>query len=235
MQHVPGLDVARMIKSTSSGFTFAIANAFNAASLARLVKLSSPEITCLFPIPVRDRIHVSFVSTSSLKSSFVRACLGSAIPTPAIRAPAGTNALVVTANPRSRLCVGALAPVLTRLEELNRSRDVMTLAPTEIAAVGHIADIPRCARYWEQPIARGNTKNETTLRVLVPNARHSVQSVDDPPHVTHTRFQRSPKRVGTTTPAPSVVRCRAGRVDRNQGRVRSEDRYLRRIEFFQAS
>ena len=57
-------------------------------------------MTCLFPIPVRVRIHSSFVSTSDARSSFVSDCLGSSIPTPAIFAPAGVNAEGTTEAPR---------------------------------------------------------------------------------------------------------------------------------------
>jgi hypothetical protein len=92
-----------MITSTSFASTFAIANAFLAAPAARLVRLSSPEMTCLFPIPVRVRIHSSLVSTSAARSSLVRDCEGSSIPTPAIFAPAGVNAAGTTEAPRALL------------------------------------------------------------------------------------------------------------------------------------
>mmetsp|Transcript_8354 Transcript_8354/g.20749 ORF Transcript_8354/g.20749 Transcript_8354/m.20749 type:complete len:305 (-) Transcript_8354:246-1160(-) len=96
-----GEEVASSIRSKSSALMPAISNAFFDASAAKLVRLSSPLMTCRLPMPVRERIHSSFVSTSLLRSSLVRYCVGTAIPTPAILAPAGVNAAAtMTASPR---------------------------------------------------------------------------------------------------------------------------------------
>ena len=83
--------VATMIKSISSGFTLAIFKAPREASAAKDVNVSSPEITCLFPIPVLVRIHSSLVSTSLARSSLVMNFFGNAFPTPEIFAPLGVN------------------------------------------------------------------------------------------------------------------------------------------------
>ena len=73
------------------------------ASAASEVRDSSPEMTCLLPMPVRVRIHSSLVSTSSERSSLVRYWVGTAIPTPAIFAPAGVKAARATRDaPRAR-------------------------------------------------------------------------------------------------------------------------------------
>ena len=134
--------VARMIKSTSFASTFAIANAFFAAPDARLVRLSSPEMTCLLPIPVRVRIHSSLVSTSDARSSFVSDCAGSSIPTPAIFAPAGVNAEGTTEPPRALLAPAGVArlrrPGLprregTRAEDAARAHDATVDATAAIA------------------------------------------------------------------------------------------------------
>ena len=99
-----GDDVERRMRSISSASTPAISSAFLEASAASEVRDSSPEMTCLLPMPVRVRIHSSLVSTSSERSSLVRYCAGTAMPTPAIFAPAGVNAALATRDaPRARV------------------------------------------------------------------------------------------------------------------------------------
>ena len=94
----------RRMRSISSASTPAISSAFLEASAASEVRDSSPEMTCLLPMPVRVRIHSSLVSTSSERSSLVRYCAGTAMPTPAIFAPAGVNAALATRDaPRARV------------------------------------------------------------------------------------------------------------------------------------
>mmetsp|Transcript_5117 Transcript_5117/g.22855 ORF Transcript_5117/g.22855 Transcript_5117/m.22855 type:complete len:224 (-) Transcript_5117:75-746(-) len=98
-----GEEVERRMRSRSSAATPAAASAFWDASAASEVRDSSPEMTCLLPMPVRVRIHSSLVSTSSERSSLVRYCVGTAIPTPAIFAPAGVKAARAMSDaPRAR-------------------------------------------------------------------------------------------------------------------------------------
>jgi hypothetical protein len=80
-------------------------------------------MTCRFPIPVRVLIHSSFVSTSDARSSFVSDCFGIAMPTPAICAPAGTNAAAI-----ATVVVARLPPLV-----VVRDDDVLVLVLLESA------------------------------------------------------------------------------------------------------
>ena len=81
-----GVAVARISSSTSSGATFASANARLPASTASPAMLSPGLTTCRSRIPVRARIQSSVVSTSRSKSLLVSTFSGRHTPSPAIRA-----------------------------------------------------------------------------------------------------------------------------------------------------
>mmetsp|Transcript_2753 Transcript_2753/g.7523 ORF Transcript_2753/g.7523 Transcript_2753/m.7523 type:complete len:329 (+) Transcript_2753:309-1295(+) len=83
-----GVDVAKRMRSTSSGVTPAISIASREASAASCVTVSPPLSTRRAPIPVRVLIHSSFVSTYCERSSLESESAGAAAPHPAKRTPA---------------------------------------------------------------------------------------------------------------------------------------------------
>ncbi len=79
-----GVTVATITRSIDDGSTPAISSARRAAGMQMSVSASSSAAIRRSLIPVRSRIHSSFVSTSFERSSFVSTRSGTCTPSPVI-------------------------------------------------------------------------------------------------------------------------------------------------------